>query len=90
MTDALFDVVSVHCAACDHVASGLTPQAAHDAMEGHYRDDHGWCGHLGQYETAMIMCARRRGGGCVRLLRCLGCGGTVTADDLAAFRRERA
>lgn len=41
MTDALFDVITVHCFTCPHVERGVSPQAAHDQMEAHYAAEHG-------------------------------------------------
>lgn len=40
MTAPLFDIITVHCFACRHVAQAVTPQEAHDAMERHYEEAH--------------------------------------------------
>ncbi len=73
MPDALFDLITVHCIACeDHAESGLTPQAAHDAMEAHYAAVHGWCGHSAGWEPSATVCFRGRGRRCVRLMHCKG------------------
>jgi hypothetical protein len=36
----LFDLITVHCFTCPHIERALTPQAAHDQMEAHYRAEH--------------------------------------------------
>lgn len=40
--EALIPLIAVHCFyACGHVVRAATPEAAHEAMEAHYRTRHG-------------------------------------------------
>lgn len=39
-TPTLFTLVTVHCFCCPHVEEATTPEAAHDAMERHYDEEH--------------------------------------------------